>query len=227
MATITVTKFDDATTPEGNLPLYHRYTRQANAQPAYIELTESGDVCADISGAIGYSMSPEAWHGRTLSWEVNPALSVDEINDLLDEITPLLQTVHDGHDSEWDGSNYVGTLTEQARQASDEILDLCTGTLHQETAWSVWDAAEWLSGGSVLDKWPADRDLAQVVTAASQMAKQEHAYLDGDIEEYYLDSVQLMVENEEPGVHSGMLDALIADDRITPKERAEYLAAVE
>jgi len=45
-------------------PLFHKYKRQTNAQPAYVTLTNRGTVYADYSGDIGNGMPFAVFHGR-------------------------------------------------------------------------------------------------------------------------------------------------------------------
>ena len=105
-------------------PLYFRYKGQINPQPARIYLYIDGRVCADYSKEIGNGRPADEWHGVTLTWNINPFLSGDKIIELFTEdenIKELLERVYAGHDQKWDGSNWVGTLTDDAQDAHDRL----------------------------------------------------------------------------------------------------------
>lgn len=101
-------------------PLFLQYRGQLQAQPAYIELYEDGRVIVDAS-AEKNSMPEVMYNGRARRYQVPNDLSVTGIDALLEEVKPLLQRVHDGRSIEWDGSNNVGHLTEDAIEAEEEI----------------------------------------------------------------------------------------------------------
>jgi hypothetical protein len=105
---------------EGNN--YYQYEQQTSPQPAFIGLNpESCVLYSDYSGEIGNAVSMDVWNGRELQFEISPYLTESSINQLLYEIEPLAQQVCDGYESEWDGSNHVGTYDEDAEAAINEI----------------------------------------------------------------------------------------------------------
>lgn len=105
-------------------------------------------------------VSERVYHDIMLAWGVSlPTGSrviedVEAISELATVLTPLLQRVHDGHEVGWDTSanNVIGTLTEDACKASDEIDDLL-----RSTTWTldveVMGAEDWvyLGQGSSLN----------------------------------------------------------------------------
>ena len=104
-------------------PLYCRYQGQTDCQGAYVQMNEDGIVSADYNAEIGWAVTFDVFHNRTLSWGVASRVRGDALADLLesDEMRALFERVHTGHDVEWDGNNNVGHLDDDARAASDEI----------------------------------------------------------------------------------------------------------
>jgi len=150
------------TIPSGELPLYYQYPGQSRPQPAYIELAEDGAVTAGWSGEIGNAMPMRVWNGRTLRWAVSPYLSGNELAELIDELRPLLEQMHAGHTVEWDGSNRVGRLTAEARQASEEIRWRCEGA---EPSRAAWTAEDWIANSRLAELWPDGQSLDDAADA--------------------------------------------------------------
>lgn len=218
--TINTTNLRDATAP-----LFCRYPNQINPQPAFVELDEQGNVSADYSGEIGNGMPMDVWYGRTLRWAVNSSINGNVLADALEsvEITALLERIHAGHAVDWDGNNYVGSLTDDARAASDDLWwrleDL---GLDDEPA--VWEVDNWLFGGcSLADHW-ADQPLSDAVAALEEEAESEGIYIDGDIETALLDQAAGLFDGPNAGkLTRTHVDALLADGRIDADAHAEWV----
>lgn len=101
-------------------------------------MDEDGDatlyVCARHNSFNG--VSEREHHRVMLAWGTSlPAgrrviEDVEAISELATALPPLLQRVHDGHEVGWDeaAGNVIGTLTEDACKASDEIEALLSST---------------------------------------------------------------------------------------------------
>ena len=138
-----------------------------------LTLTESGD--ANLAATERHSsqrgaMTFDVHHRRTLEWAVTLSQGAavvadcEAIRSLADSLEPLVARVHAGHETFWDGSNYRGRLSDDAKEASDEIEALIeTASWTQEDV-AVWDAAEWL--GSDHDV-TADTTTEQIDAAAA------------------------------------------------------------
>ena len=109
--------------PEGAAPVYRQYDGQCQPQPAYIQLDEDGYVCADYSGEIGNAVPFSVWHNRDARIGIRPAVSGKALREMFadDEFIALVRRYYDGLTVEWDGGNNVGTLTEDAKAALEEI----------------------------------------------------------------------------------------------------------
>lgn len=134
---------------EGIIPVYLHYDCQCNAQDAYLELDLDGTLTADSNAEIGNGVPADVWHGRTLRFNIPNNLTAKGIQDLVQDVKPLLERIHAGHDERWDGNNWIGTLTEDAKAASEELeRELETSTNIYEEA-QIWDAADWLQDEDV------------------------------------------------------------------------------
>jgi len=177
---------------EGN-ELFCHYRNQTSPQPCYIELDCEGEtLTADYNGEIGNAVPFAVWHRRTLRFDI-PILTADAANRLLDEIAPLAQRVIGGYESVWDGSNHVGTYTDDAQRAIEEIENLCDDLDFDSENDTIqyWDVADWLNDPDWIKEFglTAETGNARVHEIAEQIisdAKSEGVLLDGDVAEYIL-----------------------------------------
>lgn len=122
------------------------YPRQQTPQRTYIELDcTDGRLTADWDGEIGNAVPIDVYQGHTRRYSI-PLFGQRTINALLDEIAPLAQRVLDGYDSEWDGSNNVATLSDDALAAESEIERIIQEYGDPDLHWV--DAGDWLDDTS-------------------------------------------------------------------------------
>jgi hypothetical protein len=92
--------------------------------------------------------SSDEWHGRDQVWtNRNPSCGVvdlEALEQLAKDVSPLLDRVHAGHNVEWDGSNMVGTLDDDAQEASELIEKLVMDCEWANDQIAVWDASDWI-----------------------------------------------------------------------------------
>jgi hypothetical protein len=130
------------TTPE--IDPYHRDTHQLtttritiNPQDRKVWITQECDDNA---------MSMAEWHGVEIGGDIHGYYYLHDYAARAYLESPegqsLLDTICEGHSVEWDGSNYVGALSDAARAAFDELItdlvDLCDWDLHIMTAAEYW-----------------------------------------------------------------------------------------
>lgn len=206
-------------------PVYEHFQGQSQPQPAFISIDENGKVDADYSGEIGNGVPSKVWHNRTLRVPINPELSAGEIENFLhdDATTRLLARIVDGHDVEWDGSNHVGSLTDDARDALESLGRLAEGLV---TETPVMSADEWLFGGGqhLLDHW-ADCSLENAVDELMKYVD-EYAHVPdakAEIPQVLLDKALSYLQNERDGLTQFHFDALIAAKMVDQDEVDEYL----
>jgi hypothetical protein len=207
----------------GIAPLFHRYPGQTSPQPAYIEMTEDGEVSADYSGEIGNAVPMYVWHGRTLRWSVPSDVRGEALAEFLadPETLALLERVHAGHVVDWDGNNHVGSLSDDARDASEGLDRLIERELIGAEA-AVRPVGDWLwSSCTLLQHWQ-NQPLAEAVREIEDGAEIEGVLLDGDIEDELLDMAAHWLETGRAGLTSAHITALIEHGQITDDEATEY-----
>ncbi len=196
------------------VPLYRRYPRQTEPQPAHVEMDEDGEVSADYSGEIGGAVPMSVWHHRTLRWSVPADVRGAALADLLEsaEVRTLLARIHAGHAVEWDGSNHAGLLSEDAHEASEALQALLDAELEDERA-PVWQVGDWLpdSLGTYWTDEPLDKAVAQLERAAED----DGVVLDGSIRDELLaralhrheDGDAITDAQRQALIDAGMIDA--------------------
>ena len=105
----------------GQTPLYVQYDRQTNAQDAYVEIHADGTVDYESNSEIGNAVPVSVWHGRIRRIPIPNHLTPTGYQQLHDFIKDELEILINGMDEKWDGSNWVGTLTEEARETLDQL----------------------------------------------------------------------------------------------------------
>jgi hypothetical protein len=109
---------------EGN-ELFVQYQGQSQPQPVHVSLDcRTGELSAEYDPEIGGSRPMDVHHGHVCRWRI-PVLTAEAANALLADLAPIAQRVVDGYSSEWDGSNHVGRLSDDADDAAIDIDALC------------------------------------------------------------------------------------------------------
>lgn len=107
---------------EERFPVYCKYPGQYQNQPAFIALDlETGEVDAGYSGEIGNAIPSPVFHGIVIRFPIRPESTADMITEMISSNLENFQTVLDGSSIEWDGSNYVGRLSESASDLVNEM----------------------------------------------------------------------------------------------------------
>lgn len=197
------------TTIESDDPaaLYQKFRGQNAPQPVYVELDlETGDLSAYASPEIGNGMPKRVYHRRAIRWTV-PVLTPEACNALLFEIEPHAGILLDGSAIEWDGSNHVGILDDDAQDAVQTISDLCDeGRFSESQRVSVWEASDYLSPvGSDgaqsrafrVTAATTDNELRARAAELTNEAATEGHYLDADDVRGYLEALRARLADEE------------------------------
>lgn len=212
-------------------PLYSRYAGQSGPQPAHVELDERGSVTATVSSHIGNGgCSMLVWHGRTLQWSLPPDVRRSALVGFLarDDVRSLLDRVHAGHSVQWDGSNHRGTLTDDARRASDEFETLLLELNDERSRVTVWQAGDFVFAGGnnhVGDVWPSGTELSDAVEGLKADASREGCYLDGDVHEEIMSQALAMIRDETPGLTAWHVAQLVSAGAVRQEQGQAYLAA--
>lgn len=82
-------------------PLYMRFAGQNSPQPAYLYLNSNGSVECEYSGSIGNGMSLAVFNHQILRFRIDCQLSGGEIDNLVEELKPLLTKLHTENPIQW------------------------------------------------------------------------------------------------------------------------------
>lgn len=180
-------------------PLYFQYGGQCQPQPAYIEIDPRGDeitVTADYDGNIGGGCSSDQWYNLTCSISCpggvlgSALISHLESDDFKKDVLELC----DGYEDIHNGSNWIGTWNEDARDIDQSMEN----DLHCLECAEVYDGDEWISDSvNFFDEDGEPCDYAyQAKTATFDKIKITTENLDSlvsDAESYIDENLQLVI----------------------------------
>ncbi|KAA0678214.1 hypothetical protein [Azospirillum brasilense] len=183
-------------------------------EAALLVIDENGTVSIKTRTYVGGDGTPaNEWHRRTLTYHLADAqngaraLDIDHLKtDLADggRLSILIDCIRAGHSVEWDGSNHVGRLTEDAQDAERELRDLINDDAYTSTV-EVWDAGAWLIGDNSdqdvlrelkLTTTATDADIAAVVDAQKGEIKRQGIVVAGDLENVIREVIERVREDE-------------------------------
>lgn len=169
-------------------PLYCRYRGQCNAQGAYIELDPEGTPItleAEYDPEIGNAVPMRIWHDRAFRIRVSPFLTGDQIADLLEDedFQALAREVATGFECHWDGSNHVGSLDDDARDALEEMRRIAENI---EGALGVIEAGDYVqtAADAQITAETTDAQIAKMAEQFEADAKAENVIIEGDLEDH-------------------------------------------
>lgn len=143
---------------------------------------------------------------------------------MVTELLPVFERLHAGHEVDWDGSNHVGKLSDDASQASDEIDSACNQLGSSGSLINIYTAEEYFfEYCSLLDAWSVDQTLAQAVEAAEIIIDEDQAVSD-DIETAFLVKAEEVFEESPKTLGTTHIEALLGDDRISADDAAQWAA---
>lgn len=70
------------------------------------------------------SWTPDEYYGFELSWPLDSYLTRDQVNELLEKVTPEAEKIIDGFYTKWDGHNNVACYDDDAKDAIAKIDDI-------------------------------------------------------------------------------------------------------
>jgi hypothetical protein len=136
---------------ESHDSLYCQYSSQNQPQNCYVQLDcDAGVLSASYNAEIGNAVPMSVWHGHTLRWSC-PLLTGESADELMRSLEPLAERIVAGYEAQWDGSNHVARLTDDAMDADNDARQLCEGYGDEQDLLVVWDASEWLTRTSAAD----------------------------------------------------------------------------
>lgn len=123
--------------------LYEKYYGQFNPQGVYLEINNEY-ARFRTNAEIGNGVSMDVWNGETVRISV-PCLNASRANYCLEKLEQEIITVMDGIEVNWNGSNHVGRLTENAEEARDEIDRFINENVSEDEVVEAWEAADWFA----------------------------------------------------------------------------------
>jgi len=177
-------------------PLYAQYDGQCTAQPSYVELDlDSGNLGADYSSAVGGGVPIRVWEGDVVRYDVDPQLTADEINDLLDEIAPIAQEWIDARQGDELDSDTISYVID----AGFKIQQLCERRTTESGG--VWDAGDWaisLTPDDIgLRHDSTDADLDEIAKTLRGIAEDDGPITLVSLDEYLIDQRDILQKEKE------------------------------
>lgn len=99
----------------------HEYNDRARRGHPYLFLTNGGVVGFDVNYG---DMRPIYEHYKeVLTWTFDQSATGKQLNNFLNDkkVVELLERIHEGHEVDWDGCNFVGSLDKNAKAAASEL----------------------------------------------------------------------------------------------------------
>ena len=217
-----MTKLNPIKVDTDNLvPVYRHYDGQIQPQPAYIELDcRTGDLEADYNAEIGNAIPAYHWHGRSVRWSINPSASAHGINQLFEDEDFLAdcQAVLDGYEEVWDGSNFVGKYTDEARAIIERYDYQGIGVEEVE----IYKVDEWLFNSCVLlDHWNK-QTLEDAVDLLECEIDNDTTIIEGDIKGALLEEAQNQFRYNPETLNTRHVETLLAEGWITAADAEEW-----
>jgi hypothetical protein len=139
----------ESVTSDGHIIL----RRDGGSRDEMLLLIDDGRVSLDIRDY--FDGVPEAeWHRRRLALPVAKGAMIvdpDRLRAVLEQARPLVDLVVAGHSVEWDGSNRVGRLTDDADEALYALDDLFARADLSDEDLMLWAVEDWLAGTPLAD----------------------------------------------------------------------------
>ena len=185
-------------------PLHCQHEGQTQPQVSYLELDViSGKLSASYSGEIGGGVPEQVWHGLRRRYPISAQLTTDEINSLLDHITPIAQQIINGAKIEYDSQmNHIADLNDSAEKAEEEMEKECADALEYSDAvqnqGGVWSAEVYYSGADLgdlgLTPGTTDEQLKQIIEDEQHVARSDGRTVNG-LEDYLENELKTLREN--------------------------------
>lgn len=162
--------------------------------------------CVDIYDFFGNGQTMRSFHGLSrhlvASNQKCEYANVDAIKEFLesDGGQLLLANVQAGFTSEWDGSNHVGRLTEDATDALESLQDAMEDMWEQLP--TLWSADDWYGGASITGEAVVDLiepygDIDTAVNSEVAEALPDHHLDENDVEKYFRHELEKVAEDTD------------------------------
>jgi len=132
-------------------------------------------------------VSSRVWHGQERNYLIPEGTDIDALASYLEgEGAELIAQVAAGHTVEWNGSNHVGRLTDEASQADDDLQDGLENLMYSSNEGGWIDLEDWLfwTEAELRDevRGMTDDQIKAKAAELKKSAESDGYLLDGDIE---------------------------------------------
>lgn len=188
--TITIKKIE--TKPEGDP------TTNPTLPSRTVIRLDPEDRTVEVYQGYRTGSTPESvYHGRIIEWTATEHPKEEWMRNWLESNMTRLQTICDGHSVEWNGSNHVGKMTPEAKNAEDEIdFELDHDGLQSIDYYHLWTLEDWLESveDDAIGKSDAElRELAEQCV----MPGEEWQIIDSDADAAFVHLKKYRDENTE------------------------------
>lgn len=166
-----------------DLDPYHSDTGQETWTELWIDLEDGRYGLTQEHDNNSTSMA--VWHGRQLSHRVAIRPDQDDAQHYLesDEAIELVQTILDGSEIAWDGSNLVGSLNDEALSAYNEFCSDVDDLPASD--WALWRIDDWLSAYTPeIGPGTTNREIEDLAAECETAASDEHVILIGSVADW-------------------------------------------
>ncbi len=177
MPTATIIKLD----LDNPAALFHRYPSEPDPQPVNLVIDlRDGTVFCDWKNEPGRTCMPASvFHGR-VRWYRIPVLTAAAANRLLDDALPYAQRILTGSHIDFDGSNHVGYLNDDAASAEVALTDMIERRYPDDAASpdavTEWQAADFFSGSD-------DDDACDEYNITAETSDEQLTAITGTVEQ--------------------------------------------
>ena len=97
------------------------YPNQITQQELFMDIFQNGTIEVDVNGEIGNSVPSKVYHGEILRLHIPSHMNGKDVKGFYRDNKHFFATVLKGFSSEWNGSNFIGVLTDEASQAIESL----------------------------------------------------------------------------------------------------------
>lgn len=153
---------------------------------------ETAGVSMD-SYAPGTGTPADEWHGRTITASLLTEDGIPDENELreylADDGMALLQRIYDGGSIDWDGSNHIGHINDDADDAYAELRSAIDALPRCSLA--IWACADWFGACSDAELGitsdTTDAEIAALAESYETGALDNNVILGDDVADYLTD----------------------------------------
>jgi hypothetical protein len=208
----------------GKTPVFFKYPRQFQAQPAFIELDcrRNGELSADYTGEIGNAVPVYLWNRLAVRWSIEPETTGESLERLFsdEKFLNICQTIVDGFEEKWNGSNFVGVYNEDAEAGIELAESIVEESL---THCEMFEVEEWLFANcSLNDHWES-QPIVDAVSTLEACVEDSQA-IDGDFETALIQKAKEIFGDDPGSLTEVHVAELLARGEITEEEAIEWRA---